>query len=262
MSSKSKTAVVTGSSGLLGSVIVRALSARDWHVIAIDLTPPQMPLPHNVTFVQHDLADIAGISRLKAKVSQLTNCLKCLINNAAFNPTVGSGGSGFGKFEDLELDAWEGEVRLNLTSPVFLTKQLLDLFYHGDGMNCKIINILSIYGIVPPNQNLYRDWSAKIGQDMVKPIGYPVTKAALGMVTRYLAVYLARRGFNVNAVAPGGITAANQPKEFVEAYENYVPMGRMALANEIIGPILMLSGPESDYINGQILAVDGGWTVW
>ncbi|ETR73571.1 MAG: hypothetical protein OMM_06855 [Candidatus Magnetoglobus multicellularis str. Araruama] len=81
------------------------------------------------------------------------------------------------------------------------------------------------------------------------------------MATKYLSVYLGKKGFNVNGVAPGGIEN-NHPKEFVDMYSKYTPMGRMARVEEILDVILLLLGKGSDYINGQIIAVDGGWTVW
>lgn len=255
-----KAIVLTGASGLLGSALSRGMAADGWHVIAVDLVEPR-ELPKGATFVRFDLTDIAAMSKLREKVMALTNNLKGLINNAAFNPKVEGGKAAFGKFEDLTLEEWEKEVRLNVTAPIFLTKTLLETFSHTDGRPCKIINVLSMYGIVPPNQDLYRELSRKTGVETVKPIGYPTTKAALGMVTRYLAVYLAKRGFNVNAFAPGGIEN-RPPREFLEAYARMVPMGRMARVEEMLGVVRLLSGEGSDYMNGQIIAVDGGWTVW
>ena len=81
------------------------------------------------------------------------------------------------------------------------------------------------------------------------------------MVTKYLAVYLGKKGFNVNGIVPGGIENG-QPEEFVEAYSQLTPMGRMGKVEDFLEVVTLLCGPGSDYMNGQLIAVDGGWTVW
>ena len=92
-------------------------------------------------------------------------------------------------------------------------------------------------------------------------MGYSVSKAALAMVTKYLATYLGANNFNVNGLAPGGIEN-KQPKEFIKAYASHTPMRRMAKVEDMSETLLLLCGKGSDYINGQILSVDGGWTTW
>ena len=81
------------------------------------------------------------------------------------------------------------------------------------------------------------------------------------MVTKYLSTYLAAKGFNVNGLAPGGIEN-NQDQVFIDSYSKQVPMGRMARVDEMLETLYLLATPGSDYINGEIIAVDGGWTSW
>jgi len=114
---------------------------------------------------------------------------------------------------------------------------------------------------VPPNQDLYKPLSKIEGKEIVKPIGYSVTKAGLVMATKYLAVYLGDKGFNVNGVAPGGIENG-QNQVFIDEYSKMTPMRRMGKVDEMMGTFELLCSAKSDYINGQIIAVDGGWTVW
>jgi len=198
---------------------------------------------------------------LAEEISSLTDNLVCLINNAAFNPKIEGDKTSFGRFEDLDINNWNEEVNLNLTSPVFLTKVLLPLFNQDRNKYCKIINIISTYGIVPPNQSIYESLSKKNGFEIIKPMAYPVTKAGLSMVTKYLSTYLGESGFNVNGMAPGGIENG-QDQEFISSYSKHVPMGRMAKVDEMLETLLLLATSGSDYINGQIIAVDGGWTTW
>jgi NAD(P)-dependent dehydrogenase (short-subunit alcohol dehydrogenase family) len=261
MKSERKTAVITGGLGLLGIAMSEFLSDRGFHVIVIDNIDINTKLKNNISYIKFDLEDIKSYPLLVDEIRKLTSNLTCLINNAAFNPKIEQNDKGFGSFEDLDIDTWNREVNLNLTAPIFLTKALLELFNFKKNEYCKIINIISTYGIVPPNQSIYKELSKKTGVDIVKPIGYPVTKAGLAMATKYLSVYLGENGFNVNGLAPGGIEN-NQDEVFINSYSNQVPMGRMAKVEEMLETVYLLSSEGSNYISGQIIAVDGGWTTW
>lgn len=257
-----KSVIVTGAFGLLGSELLRLLSDLDWHVIAIDIKNRPIELQKNVSFIQWDLSVIDSYQDLGAEIDRLTKNLKGLINNAAFNPKIEEVEQvSFGKFEDIDLERWEQDIQINLTSPIFLVKEFLHLFNHDGEDRCKIINIGSIVGLVSPNQNIYKPISEKMGIEIFKPISYSVTKAGLLMATKYLSTYLSRRGFNVNAIAPGGIENG-QDVAFVSEYCKHIPMGRMAKVEEVANVILFLLGKESDYINGETIVVDGGYSIW
>lgn len=254
------TIVLTGASGLIGTAVMKALAADGWRVLAVDVVKPDT-LPQGAIHLPFDLAEVDRYGDLAAQIREASGSLKALINNASFNPRIEDGAKAFGAFEDMQVADWEREIRLNLTAPVFLTQALLPHFSHADHRPCKIVNVTSIYGITPPNQRMYDEYAQATGVEMVKPMGYPVTKAALDMATRYLGVYLAGRGFNVNAIAPGGVDN-HQPQAFLDAYAGHVPMGRMARVEELLGAFRLLCGEGSDYMNGHTLVVDGGWTVW
>lgn len=256
-----QTVLLTGGQGLLGKAIAHDLDERGFHVIVVDVHNSPGELNENIDYIQFDLSKINQYSLLKEAVKKKTQNLKCLINNAAYNPKVENEHSGFGRFEDIQLEDWQSEFSINLTSPVFLIKEMLPLFNRVDGAQCKIVNISSIYGVVPPNQDIYKSLSKARGKEFVKPLSYSASKAALGMVTKYLAVYLGKMGFNVNGLVPGGIEN-DQPEEFVESYSQLTPMGRMGKVDDFLEVVNLLCGPGSDYMNGQLIAVDGGWTVW
>ena len=117
-----------------------------------------------------------------------------------------------------------------------------------------IINIASIYGINGPDFSLYED------TEMGNPAAYAASKGGLIQLTRWLSTSLAPK-IRVNAVSPGGIFR-NQPKNFVERYENKTPLGRMANEEDLKGIIAYLSSDLSSYVTGQNIVIDGGWTVW
>ncbi len=256
-----KTIIITGGLGLLGAKASEYFANMGFHVIIIDIADDKKELAENVSYISFNLTDIQSYTLLIDKIKSLTSNLVCLINNAAFNPKIEGNKKGFGKFEELNLKTWNDEISLNLTAPVFLTKALLPLFNKSENDYCKIINVISTYGLVPPNQSIYDSLSKKSGFEIIKPIGYPVTKAGLAMATKYLSVYLGKHGFNVNGIAPGGIEN-HQDELFIKAYSQQVPMGRMGKADEMLETLYLLATSGSNYINGQIIAVDGGWTVW
>lgn len=253
--------ILTGGLGLIGSKTAEFLANKGFHVIVVDIAPSATFSNTGITYIPFDLADISSYPKLVDLIKKHSSNIKGIINNAAFNPKVEDNSISAGRFEELDLENWNKEVNLNLTAPVFLIKALLPVFNHSDGKNCKIVNVISTYGLVPPNQSIYQGLSKLSGKEIFKPINYPVTKAGLAMATRYLATYLGTRGFNVNGIAPGGIEN-NQPKVFIDAYSALTPQGRMAKVEEMLETFYLLCSDGSSYINGQIIAVDGGWTTW
>ena len=123
-----------------------------------------------------------------------------------------------------------------------------------------IVNTLSIYGIVAPDQRIY-EGSEYLGRPINTPAVYSASKAGLWGLTRYLAAYWGPKGVRVNAVTPGGVFSG-QNEMFVERYSQRVPLGRMARPDDIVQAMAYLASDAATYINGHNLVVDGGWTVW
>lgn len=255
-----KTVIITGGLGLIGKPLSEYLITKGFHVLIIDRLEPES-LNENIDYIKFDLSNINEFDQLIKQIKHKKFKIKGLVNNAAINPMIEMGAENFGKFEDLELNKWNEELNINLSSPVFLSKAILRIFDFSEGDNCKIVNVLSQYGLVPPNPNLYKEYSKKIGVNIYKPISYSVAKAALGMVTKYLAVYLAKEQINVNAIAPGGIEN-KQDQSFIDEYNKLTPMGKMAKPKDLVEAVRFLLSQDSNYMTGQILSIDGGWTVW
>jgi NAD(P)-dependent dehydrogenase (short-subunit alcohol dehydrogenase family) len=184
--------------------------------------------------------------------------LDVLVNSAALDPKFDSShaASDTGAFEDYPLEMWNQALGVNLTG-MFLCSQacVRPMLDQGEGV---IINICSTYGLVGPDQRIYR----KPGQPQrFKPVYYSTTKAGVLGLTRYLASYYAGKGIRVNALTPGGVFN-DHDDVFVEAYSARTILGRMARKDELNGAILFLASDASSYMTGANLVVDGGWTAW
>lgn len=95
----------------------------------------------------------------------------------------------------------------------------------------------------------------------MKPITYSVVKTGLIGLNRCIATYWAHREVQCNAICPGGVLN-NQPEDFLLCIIQLIPMWRMANPDELKGAIIFLASDTSSYINGAVIVVDSGRTVW
>jgi NAD(P)-dependent dehydrogenase (short-subunit alcohol dehydrogenase family) len=123
-----------------------------------------------------------------------------------------------------------------------------------DGNSGSIVNFTSIYGMQAPDFSIYD------GLDVTSPVEYSAIKGAILNLTRYLASYLGSDGIRVNAVSPGGVFDG-QAEQFVERYEQKVPLSRMARPEDVLGAVVFLLSDASAYVTGHNLVVDGGWSI-
>ena len=117
-----------------------------------------------------------------------------------------------------------------------------------------IVNISSIYGVVGPDFSVYN------GTQMTMPAAYSAIKGGVINFSRYLAAYYGPYGIRINCVSPGGIFD-HQNQNFVSQYEAKVPMRRMGLPEDIAPAVGFLLSNDANYITGQNIIVDGGWTA-
>jgi NAD(P)-dependent dehydrogenase (short-subunit alcohol dehydrogenase family) len=159
----------------------------------------------------------------------------------------------FETFEEYRENDWDDIISVNLKG-VFLCCQIIgkQMLKQGYG---NIINIASTYGVVSPNQEIYK------GTKMGSPAAYSASKGGVIALTKYLATYWADKNIRVNAISPHGVFN-NHEKKFVENFSKKSPMRRMSYKEEVVGALIFLASDASSYITGHNLMVDGGWSVW
>lgn len=241
-----KVCVVTGANGLLGRGFVDVLRSAGATVIGLDIDTV-------------DITSKQALVEFRSEIATTHGALDVLVNNAAMNDAVenAAGDPSISRFENYPLDLWRRVVEVNVTG-TFLCCQVLGQMMVEQGSG-SIINIASTYGVVAPDQSIYR--SSDGSQTFFKSAAYPTTKGAVIMLTKFLASYWGASGVRVNALSPGGVLNG-QPEEFVEAYARRTPMGRMATPTDYHGGLLFLASEASTYMTGHNLLIDGGWTAW
>ncbi len=173
-----------------------------------------------------------------------------LVNNAGNGPT-----NGLGMFERSPEDIQQ-MISINLIGTLNCCREVSRAMV--ERKSGKIINIASIAGLIGRDRRMYqRNEMAGV------PVDYSAAKAGVIGMTRDLAAYLGPHGVTVNAISPGGFQRKAMPEGFVRDYSDRVPLGRMGRDGvDLKGAALFLASAASDYITGQNLVVDGGFSVW
>lgn len=261
---KGKVAIVTGALGLIGKEHCSALLEYGATVVATDINENEVKqytetLGSNAIGYSMDITNPESIKNVCDKVSEQFGSIDILVNNAAINDMVEDPKATLelSKFENYPLETWEKSIKVNLTG-TFLCCQIFGKKMAEQGSG-SIINIASTYGIVSPDQSLYIDEKGQ--QSFYKPPAYPVTKAGVIMLTKYLASYWGNKGVRVNCISPGGVENSQNPF-FIKKYSEKTPSKRMAKKSDYKGALIYLASDASSYTNGANIVVDGGWTIW
>ena len=259
-----KVCVVTGGLGLIGSALARALLGAGGRVVVTDLD-------HGACVDRaHALGDAAlghgaditkreSLASLLATVLDRFGQIDVVVNSAAIDDRFGASAARDSQFEHYALERWQRMMDANLTGTFLVCQTLGAAMLGGAPRDRSIINIASTYGIVAPDQALYRRPDGT--QAFYKSPAYPTAKAAVLGFTRYLAAYWGSAGIRVNALSPGGVENG-QAEHFVASYAARTPLGRMARPDDYAGATVFLASAASAYMTGANLVVDGGFTAW
>lgn len=234
-----KIAVVTGGSRGIGFAIGDGLAEAGARVVAIARSAaPERP--YSSSLVEYRSADVsAGLSGLFADIAARYGGLDVLVNAAGIS--IASG-----EEADDATDVFERTIRVNLCAAYSNCVAARPYMRAGGS----IINVTSIGSVVgfPGNP------------------GYVASKGGLRMMTKALAVDYGTSGIRVNALAPGYIETAMTARSFAdpalhEQRRRHTCLGRWGTAADVVGAAIFLASDASNYMTGQDLIVDGGWTA-
>lgn len=246
-----KVAIVTGASSGLGITFAEALAEMGAN---IQIAARRIEKLEEVANKLRELG--TEISPFRCDVSNHDNVedmvedtvinfgrVDILVNNAGISSLMPA--------TEISIDDWRRVIDTNLTG-VFNCSRTVARQIIKQGTGGKIINISSIYGF---------------GGDIFPASPYYASKGAVINLTRGLAAEWAKHKINVNAIAPGFFPSEMtqdifQQPEYVEYIRNQTPLGRIGKTEDLKGALLFLASKASDYVTGQTITVDGGWTIW
>jgi 3-oxoacyl-[acyl-carrier protein] reductase len=188
-----------------------------------------------------DLTDAEAAAALVAAVADELGPVDVLVNNAGMAQQGGPGHQG--RFVDLDAATWAASIDRNLTTAVNVTRAALPpmLDRHGG----RVIFVSSVTGSLV---------------SMPGDPAYSAAKAGMDGLMRALALEAAPSGVTVNSVAPGWIATGSSTDDELEAGRR-TPLGRPGTPDEVAAVIAFLAAPESAYVTGQSIVVDGGNTI-
>lgn len=266
-----KVIIITGAAGLIGRRHTEAVLEGEGIPVLLDIFEEPLarvkeefmsryPQAKIETYTA-DITNRQNLEKIRDELLTKYGHIDGLINNAANNPKVEGGSKNLGamRFHNLPLDIWEDDMRVGLTG-AFLCCQVFGYEMEKQKQGV-VINISSDYGVISPNQNIYKKEGVPDEEQIVKPVSYSVVKHGIMGLTKYLATYWAKSGVRVNTLCPASLSNG-QNEEFVQKISELIPMGRMSRPDEYPATILYMLSEASSYMTGATVILDGGRTIW
>ena len=266
---KKKRIIITGGAGFIGRQFVEIIFLYNGIPILLDKNKSSLDeftkyfkkkYKQELDVYKVDITDEKKLKKVKDQIILKYKSIDSLINNAAINPKIENGKENFSRLENFSKLQWQSEIDVSLTGS-FLCSKIFGKEISNNINGGVIINVSSDLGLIAPNQEIYKMKKVLESNQPVKPVSYSVCKFGIIGLTKYLSTYWAHRNVRCNAICPGGVEN-NQDKEFIKKLEKKIPLGRMAKKNEYLSTIIWMLSDFTSYMNGAVIAVDGGRTSW
>ena len=239
-----KVAVVTGAARGIGLAISKKFLEEGYRVAILDIdqktlsqTMKQVFDTNNVLGLECDVSEPDQVDQSVNRVVEQFGRIDVLVNNAGiaeFKPML-----------ETTYEEWSRILAVNLNGPFICTQACAPFMLKNEGGS--IVNIASISGL----------------RASTLRIAYGTSKAALMHLTKQQAAELGNKGIRVNAIAPGPVDTAMAKKvhtaDIRSDYHDVIPLNRYGLEEEIADAVWFLCSDSASYINGQIIAADGGF---
>jgi NAD(P)-dependent dehydrogenase (short-subunit alcohol dehydrogenase family) len=238
-----KVAVVTGAARGIGLAIAQRFHAEQYHVLILDVDKTtlqaceaQLKGESNYSFLLCDVSNPRQVQDTFQQIIAAFPAIHALVNNAGiaiFKPA-----------EQVTFEDWNAVMTTNLNGTFLCSQACLPALFAAKG---SIVNIASISGV----------------RASTLRIAYGTSKAAIMHLTKQQAVEYGNKGVRCNAVAPGPVETEMaklvHSADIRTSYHDAIPLARYGTMEEIADAVYFLCSPQAAYINGQILAVDGGF---
>ena len=239
-----RVAVVTGGARGIGLAIAERFLATGYRVALLDIdgktlraTEKQLADPGRVLAIRCDVSKAPQVNAAVRRIVSRYGRIDSLVNNAGiaiFKPIL-----------ETSLQEWSRVLSVNLHGAFICSQACVPVMLEGGGGS--IVNIASISGL----------------RASTLRVAYGTSKAALIHLTRQQAAELGTRGIRSNCIAPGPVDTAMAKLVHSVAirqdYHDVIPLNRYGTTEEIAAAAVFLCGPDASYVNGQTLAVDGGF---
>jgi NAD(P)-dependent dehydrogenase (short-subunit alcohol dehydrogenase family) len=247
-----KVVFVTGGAGLIGNAFCHSIVESGGIPIVADICLQsaeklvrELPRGHAVKI---DITDKESISSAIKEVENKYGRVDALVNNAyPRNKNYGQA------FFDVNYSDFSENISMNLGG-YFLCSQIFANYFIKNKTSGNIINISSIYGFIAPRFEVYD------GTEMTMPVEYAAIKSGIIHLTKYMAKFLKGANIKVNCLSPGGIENG-QDSRFLKRYKDYCLNKGMLDADDLTGGLLFLLSDDSQFINGQNLIIDDGFSL-
>lgn len=239
-----KNVVLTGSHGLIGSALSKALTNKCENLIKLDKKDI-----HEKAFIQVDLTKTENIKKVVVEILEKYQRIDVWIN-CHYPKDYSDWNSSPDNFSP---QTFTSSFNDHAFSYYQCAKEAADTM-KVMGLHGSIINFSSIFGFMSPNFEIYQDTGKFLN------LAYPTIKGAITNMTKSLSVYYAPSGIRFNTISPGAIENNQHPK-IRDHYLNRTPLKRMARPEDLIGAVAFLAADSSNFMTGQDLVIDGGYSI-
>jgi len=247
-----KTIIVTGGFGTIGFALSKSLLEQGHKVIIVDNKIKKIK---NLKFNKFNVfvlkTNLNNENEIKKLISLCTKKFKKVdaLVHCAYPKTKDWGV----KLEKLKQKSLNENLINQLGSTIIVSKNIINLFLKQNYGN--LILLSSIMGLNNPKFKTYK------GTNMSSPIEYSAIKSGIISITKYLAKYYSKKNLKINCLSPGGIIDNSQKKKFIRNYKKECNSKGLLDPKDVVNAINFLLSEKSNFISGQNIVVDDGYSL-
>jgi NAD(P)-dependent dehydrogenase (short-subunit alcohol dehydrogenase family) len=238
--------VVAGGTGKIGVGITKHLCGSGFNVSVLTRSPSRQLQFNNTECLYICSCDVSDSQALSTCLDHLSSLgdISAFVNATSYRPSV--------HCQTPSTATWSDSILQN-SLLLYVPVSLFSQYFLNHDIPGSVVCLSSIYGLVAPTFSIYSNTLYTTEPD------YAYNKSAAIGYMRYLAALYAPNGLRYNTICPGGIASA-QEDAFIDNYNSVVPARRMGLPSDVAPLVSFLCSPQSAYITGACIPVDGGWT--